>query len=955
MDRHITGRVPVASSKNVHRVPFARAIYKATESSEMKAPKIKHVRRVVLETHNVRGGVSFYIELKKRPLMTNDVICWKGLCVIHRVLMEGHHKVLQDSSYEINALDGIRKCWARDGTSHPKHEVNYAVLNTAFCDFLISKIRFHENNPLFDGNISLEYFQTKTNNQLPDDNTCFKIVQQLLDHQTKLIKLEKTVFNHTENLNETQIFALIPLVLESYAVYTAITYFLRQLINNLQNAELFDCLVDMYYSQYNELRDFYFKASNILQITKVIPVPLLPADPPRFKSMKRKKRKKPQKPAPKPKPQSSFSLLDGPELFPATTQPLVPFDPFAPVEPQASSTPPGWVSFGSTTSFQTPVPQEPALFNPFEVDETVNVDQSSNAFLDDLWQNVLTEPPSKEEQELRRMQEEKEQRERELEETKREMERMREATQMKIKQLEAESASLESNLAKQSEDKDDKLRQALRKIATLEQLVQQLRSRIDQLEEQNAMLVKENQLLKKEKEEVTKKTVVLTAENATIKQRVENLEEQIVEERRQRILNEIEKATRLCENMMFELDSPTFSGNPDATGPGLLESAKNLAKAIENLFVAVASGDEEQIKKAIEDVINANNKLMGDTKGCTNLTDSPQIQQRLLEAGRGAGVIVNDLLSKLFNEVDEEDDFNTIARKFAPYQNRANKQIDEFAKAVDALEDEHAVDDGIDIEALAVEELLKVVKLIEEATNKLMLCKNQPAPADKTEEELEVTSSILEAATAIAQAAKLLVSAGVDAQKERIEQGKLPKGQSSYKRDPVWSEGLISAAKYVAAATQQLVQAANDVAEGKKVDDAALIAASLAVASATAQLVSASKAKADNLNSPTQLALIAASKAIKKATANLVAAAREAALQQEAAEAKKNISAPQNMSSTAFKIEQMKQVEKIIKLEQQLSRERNSLARMRSEEYTGQVQSSSAADPNFEKNLRKLY
>lgn len=74
--------------------------------------------------------------------------------------------------------------------------------------------------------------------------------------------------------------------------------------------------------------------------------------------------------------------------------------------------------------------------------------------------------------------------------------------------------------------------------------------------------------------------------------------------------------------------------------------------------------------------------------------------------------------------------------------------------------------------------------------------------------------------------------------------GNLPNSSSAYKVDPAWSEGLISAAKFVAMATQQLVAAASKLAEGQ-LKDADLIAASKAVAAATAQLVAASTAKGD--------------------------------------------------------------------------------------------------------------
>jgi talin len=114
----------------------------------------------------------------------------------------------------------------------------------------------------------------------------------------------------------------------------------------------------------------------------------------------------------------------------------------------------------------------------------------------------------------------------------------------------------------------------------------------------------------------------------------------------------------------------------------------------------------------------------------------------------------------------------------------------------------------------------------------------------------------------------MLVNSATAAQKERIEKGRVSNNSSLYKRDPTWSQGLISAAKAVAQATAMLVSTANDAVAGK-VDEESLIAASKAVASSTAQLVAATRAKSDP-NSPTQIKLGLAAKAVTDATSYVV-------------------------------------------------------------------------------------
>jgi hypothetical protein len=57
-----------------------------------------------------------------------------------------------------------------------------------------------------------------------------EIVTHLLDHQDAALRFERDVLAQSE-INSTQVFALIPLVLETYAIYSVVTYFLKQLVN----------------------------------------------------------------------------------------------------------------------------------------------------------------------------------------------------------------------------------------------------------------------------------------------------------------------------------------------------------------------------------------------------------------------------------------------------------------------------------------------------------------------------------------------------------------------------------------------------------------------------------------------------------------------------------------------------------------------------------------------------
>ena len=131
---------------------------------------------------------------------------------------------------------------------------------------------------------------------------------------------------------------------------------------------------------------------------------------------------------------------------------------------------------------------------------------------------------------------------------------------------------------------------------------------------------------------------------------------------------------------------------------------------------------------------------------------------------------------------------------------------------------------------------------------------------------------IIDSAKSIATATSSLVKAASEAQKELMEQGKVSTQYERGSEESQWSEGLISAARLVAAATHSLCDAANKLVLGEGAEEL-LIAAAKQVSKSTAQLVLACKVKAD-ASSRAMEGLKTASDAVRKATDALVRAAQ---------------------------------------------------------------------------------
>lgn len=113
-----------------------------------------------------------------------------------------------------------------------------------------------------------------------------------------------------------------------------------------------------------------------------------------------------------------------------------------------------------------------------------------------------------------------------------------------------------------------------------------------------------------------------------------------------------------------------------------------------------------------------------------------------------------------------------------------------------------------------------------------------------------------------------------------MDAGKVSRSPLTSSDDGQWSEGLISAARLVAAATHSLVESAHALVQGTSSEEK-LVSSAKQVASSTAQLLVACKVKADPDGDGTRR-LQAAGNAVKRATDNLVRAAQKASQQDKA-------------------------------------------------------------------------
>ena len=198
------------------------------------------------------------------------------------------------------------------------------------------------------------------------------------------------------------------------------------------------------------------------------------------------------------------------------------------------------------------------------------------------------------------------------------------------------------------------------------------------------------------------------------------------------------------------------------------------------------------------------------------------------------------------------------------------------------------------------------------------------------EDDMKFDDMILEAAKSIANATASLIKAASEAQKELVAQGKVQKKTHIGSEDGQWSEGLVSAARLVAAATHNLCEAANSLVQGNASEEK-LIAAAKQVSAATAQLLVACKVKAD-ADSVAMRRLEKASNAVRRATDELVKAAQGAIdRNEEEGELTLNTTA----GSVNIIAEEVEARETVYKMEKQLREAHKRLQNCRIAKYKG--------------------
>lgn len=269
-DSHMPSR-PVDKEKAEQEL--SQNVKKAVTAEEV-APKAKHVRKCILYTWDYHTALSVYNSLRVLPILSDEIMTFKALILVHKVIQEGHACAIKEGQNQVGWLETCSRTMGSEGAR------GYSSLIRSYVNFIIAKLRFHKNHPEFNG--LFEYEEYISLKGIDDPNEGFETINDLMTLQDQIDSFQKLIFAHFKmsGNNEVRISALVPLVKESYGIYRFITSMARALHRKTGAVEALEPVRQRYNAQHYNLRKFYYECSNLKYLTTLITVPKLPRDPP---------------------------------------------------------------------------------------------------------------------------------------------------------------------------------------------------------------------------------------------------------------------------------------------------------------------------------------------------------------------------------------------------------------------------------------------------------------------------------------------------------------------------------------------------------------------------------------------------------------------------------------------------------------------------------------------------
>ena len=135
----------------------------------------------IVFSHQAKSSHGFWSTLKLQPLLHDEVVCFKALITIHKLLRDGHPAVLRESLNEETYLKTLANPPMRSRAK------GYLDLIQSYVRFLLIKLEFHRTHPEFSGNMSYDDYVSLRRANNPNEG--YTTVIELMQLQTEVLNL----------------------------------------------------------------------------------------------------------------------------------------------------------------------------------------------------------------------------------------------------------------------------------------------------------------------------------------------------------------------------------------------------------------------------------------------------------------------------------------------------------------------------------------------------------------------------------------------------------------------------------------------------------------------------------------------------------------------------------------------------------------------------------------------
>ncbi|XP_034948631.1 huntingtin-interacting protein 1 isoform X2 [Chelonus insularis] len=946
---------PVSTKQLQHQ---SISISKAVNPTETPV-KEKHVRSAIIGTYQEKSGAIFWMFILRQPLQENRIVAWKFCHVLHKVLREGHPRVIPDSQRHKGKLEDMGKMWQhlREG---------YGRLIHLYIRLLITKLEFHNRNPGLPGNLQV------TNEELEaigenDINIYFQMSVEMFDYMDDILNLQRAVFgsldlsksNSMTPCGQCRLAPLIPCIQDASQLYDYCVKILFKLHGALP-ADTLKGHRDRFSKQFQDLKTFYNTIKHMQYFKHLITIPALPENPPNF-LIQSELRTYVTPVILLPQEESIEHDVTVDSLIDTSDTSSVPGDHLdaarnGSISPDALAERDSLIDHlhhengRQREELHRLLSEHQRIVGEMRhhIRELESLVTSKSNELEH--QKQLSEDLGKQHADIVLKHHELEEKNKSLDEKFQKLKEVYSKLREEHISLIRKKADVDKQLGgikiaqeqaqRRTQEAEQRLEELLQGQATAEQEAQRVaqarsdlddvRKQYDQAKTENLALIAKIDFISSEKAVAEGDLHDLLAQKEELDLRINQLVSEIERIRSQGkkdldalnyelIINCITSSETMIQNASSAIEIPAISAL--TCTPDYLETLVNpLIQSLSDLETAYKSyeTDAKEGKLLIRSLIRATFSLsiyLIHAKSTSNTSTDISLGDKLTDECKLLASQASTMLSSIKEKSPSTlDKISLVKNQINSISSMANTLI-KASGNVDIIGD------------LVENELQSMDKAIEEAASRIQEMLNKSRAGDSGL-KLEVNGKILDSCTELMKCIRKLVKKSRLLQTEIVAQGKgTASATEFYKRNHQWSEGLISAAKAIAMGANFLLEAADKVVSGDGKFEQ-LVVASQGIAASTAQLVVASRVKADR-NSPNLAGLSETSREVTQATAGVVATAKSCG---------QLVEENDDLDMSGLSLHQAKRLEmeaqvRVLELEQALETERRRLAALRRHHY----------------------